>query len=60
MKNQNKNLYDEAVERNLSNAEKKPGKYAGKDLVKAKHMLGIKVTDDSFDVRVIKLCKPKA
>lgn len=58
MRNQNKALYEEAVERNLSNAERKPGKYAGKDLLKAKTMLGIKTVDDTYDARVIKLCKP--
>lgn len=51
-------LYEEAVERNLTNAEKKPGKYVGQELKKAKTMLGIRAVDDYWDTRVIKLCKP--
>jgi hypothetical protein len=59
VRNQNKNLYEEAVTRNLTNAEKKPTKYVGKELVKAKTMLGIRNVDDYWDVRVTKLCKSK-
>ena len=60
MRNQNKELYEEAVGRNLSNAEKKPEKYIGKELEKAKMMLGVRKIDDYWDNRILKLCKDSA
>ena len=52
-------LYDEAVSRNIANAERKPAKYVGKELVLAKTMLGVRATDDTFDNRILKLLKAK-
>ena len=66
MRNQNKKLYEEAVERNILNlervtreaeSEKKATKYAGKALEVAKHMLGVRKIDDYWDNRISKLCK---
>lgn len=60
-----KDLYPEAVERNLQTAElnrapKHYGtKYVGLDLAKAKTKLGIKATDSQWDNRILKLIKPK-
>ena len=52
MRRQNKELYEEA--------EKKPEKYIGKELEKAKMMLGVRKIDDYWDVRILKLCKDSA
>jgi len=49
--------YAEAVERNLSNAERrKAGKYDGLTIKRAKTMLGIRRSDSSHDGRVAVLC----
>lgn len=68
MRNANKKLYEEAVERNLLNLERlvhegrtgpERTKYLGKELAKAKTMLGIRTIDDYWDNRVAKLVKAK-
>ena len=56
MRTQNKKLYEEAVERNLLNAERSGAKkYKGLDVAKAKFKLGIRAVDDYWDNRVSKL-----
>lgn len=69
MRNQNKELYEEAVERNILNLERKTReaesagkttKYAGKDLKTAKMMLGVQKDDENWDNRILKLCKESA
>ena len=65
-----KSTYDSAVERNLSNAERRkntpkaplvPGKpptnYSGKRLDVAKTLLGIRKDDDRFNDRITALVK---
>ena len=68
MRRQNKKLYEEAVERNILNAEriqretdlaKTKTKYSGKDLETAKTMLGVRKIDDYWDNRVRNLTATK-
>jgi hypothetical protein len=51
-----KQKYDEAVDRNILNAQRKARegskKYSGLTLAKAKNMLGISKADNSEDARV--------
>ena len=47
--------YQEAVDRNLLYAAKKPQKYSGKTLEQAKHAIGIRAKDDRYDDQVTKL-----